>query len=68
LLHQADTAMYECKRTGADSVVYGAVLEALNAQRLCLLEGNATPGLLRNRIGDRVPAELRGNELVEESK
>lgn len=48
LLHQADTAMYECKRTGADHVVYGTNLEALNDQRLCLLNGEATPGLLRN--------------------
>jgi diguanylate cyclase (GGDEF)-like protein len=68
LLHQADTAMYECKRTGADCVVYGAVLESLNTQRLCLLEGDATPGLLRNRIGDRLSTALGGNELVEESK
>ena len=68
LLQKADTAMYECKRTGADHVVYGAGLEALNAQRQSLLDGDARPAPLRNRIGDRLPGELRGSELVEKSK
>ena len=31
MLRQADTAMYECKRTGVDHVVYDRSLEALNA-------------------------------------
>jgi diguanylate cyclase (GGDEF)-like protein/PAS domain S-box-containing protein len=68
LLNQADTAMYECKRTGADHVVYETGLEALNAQRLCLLNGDAARIAFRNRIGDRLPDELRGSELVEEAK
>lgn len=73
LLHQADTAMYECKRTGADHVVYEVGLEALNAHRMCLLDGDATPRVLRNRLADRLPADrlpadLPGGDLVEEAK
>jgi diguanylate cyclase (GGDEF)-like protein/PAS domain S-box-containing protein len=69
LLREADTAMYECKRRGADYVVYDAGLERLNIERLRLLSDPiAQP--LRNRISDRLPADLDlgGSELVEEAE
>lgn len=65
LLRQADTAMYECKRTGADHVVYDAALERLNIERLGLLRDDVVSTPMRGRIGDRLlPAE----EVVEEPK
>ena len=54
MLQQADTAMYECKRTGADHVVYDSALENLNNERLRLLSSDRTAEPLRNRIGDRL--------------
>jgi diguanylate cyclase (GGDEF)-like protein len=58
-LCEADTAMYECKRTGADHVVYDITLAGLNVERLRLLNGDLPRRALRNRPG---------SELVEESE
>jgi diguanylate cyclase (GGDEF)-like protein/PAS domain S-box-containing protein len=66
LLRRADTAMYECKRTGGDRVVYDVTLECLNVERLRLLTDDADTGALRNRIGDRLGSAVRSGELVEE--
>lgn len=66
LLRRADTAMYECKRTGGDRVVYDVTLECLNVERLRLLTDEADTGALRNRIGDRLGSGVRPGELVEE--
>ena len=66
LLRRADTAMYECKRTGGDHVVYDVTLEPLNVERLRLLTDEADTGALRNRIGDRLGSGVRPGELLEE--
>lgn len=66
LLRRADTAVYECKRTGGDRVVYDVTLECLNVERLRLLTDEADTGALRNRIGDRLGSGVRPGELVEE--
>jgi diguanylate cyclase (GGDEF)-like protein/PAS domain S-box-containing protein len=67
LLCEADTAMYECKRTGADHVVYDESLEHLNLERLrLLLDPVALP--LQSRISDPLPADLGSRELVEEAE
>jgi len=71
MLQHADTAMYECKRTGADHVVYDSALESLNNERLRLLSRDTIAEPLRNRIGDRLPGDRlsegrSGLELIEE--
>lgn len=50
LLRRADTAMYECKRTGADHVVYDFSLERLNVERLRLLAGDRPARAFRSTI------------------
>lgn len=66
LLRQADTAMYECKRTWADHVVYDAALERLNIERLALLRDDAVSTPMRSRIGDRFPSDLQAGDLAAE--
>jgi diguanylate cyclase (GGDEF)-like protein len=68
MLRHADTAMYECKRTGADHVVYESSLEALDLERLRLFSGDRVAEPFRRRITDRVDPDLRGLELIEESE
>ena len=58
LLHRADTAMYECKRTGRDCVLYDASLENLDAERLRLLTEPPDTAAMRNRLSDRPPTDL----------
>jgi diguanylate cyclase (GGDEF)-like protein len=54
MLRQADTAMYECKRKGADHVVYDRTLENLNNERLRLLSRDRIDEPFRRRISDRL--------------
>ena len=58
LLHRADMAMYECKRTRGDRVVYDVTLERLTVERLRLLTTPAEDGRRRSA--------LRAGEFVEE--
>ena len=58
LLHRADMAMYECKRTRGDRVVYDVTLERLTVERLRLLTTPAEDGRRRSA--------LRTGEFVEE--
>jgi diguanylate cyclase (GGDEF)-like protein/PAS domain S-box-containing protein len=67
LLREADTAMYECKRTGAEHVVYDESLKSLNVERLRLLTEPISRSL-RKRISDGLPVDLSGSELVEEAE
>jgi diguanylate cyclase (GGDEF)-like protein/PAS domain S-box-containing protein len=53
MLRHADTAMYECKRTGADHVVYDRSLESLHTERLRLLSGDRVDEPFKRRITDR---------------
>ena len=53
MLRHADTAMYECKRTGADHVVYDRGLESLHAERLRLLSRDRVDEPFKRRITDR---------------
>ena len=64
LLHRADMAMYECKRTRGDRVVYDVTLERLTVERLRLLTAPAETG--RRRTDDRPEPDLRPGEFVEE--
>ncbi len=66
LLHRADMAMYECKRTRSDRVVYDLTLERLTVERLRLLTGHANTEPGQRRIGDRPVSDLRPGEFVEE--
>jgi predicted signal transduction protein with EAL and GGDEF domain len=66
LLHRADMAMYECKRTGGARVVYDVRLERLTLERLRLLTAPAEAG--RRRAGDPPVSNLRTVEFVEESQ
>ena len=66
-MQHADTAMYECKRTGADHVVYDNALESLNNERLRLLSRDTIAEPLRNRIGDRLPEIFLGDRRAASS-
>ena len=68
LLRQADTAMYECKRTRAEHVMYDVALERLNIERLSLLRDEAKPGPRRARFGDRLTRDLQVGELIEKAE
>ena len=68
LLRQADTAMYECKRTRAEHVVYDVALECLNAERLSLLSDEAHPHPGRTRFGDRLTGDLQVGELIKKAE
>jgi diguanylate cyclase (GGDEF)-like protein len=56
-MRHADTAMYECKRTGADHVVYDPALESLNNERVRLLSREQVTEPFRRRISDRLPGD-----------
>ncbi len=57
MLRHADTAMYECKRSGGDHVVYDDSLESLDAERLRLLSRDRIAEPMRRRISDRLDDE-----------